>query len=864
MAVFSTLRNVAGVKRLSAEAELRWVTERGGQGINEPLVLGNNVFNTEKMIVQPMRPGEKLVQVKGGDHRSYFSAFTDSAKELAIRAGPNDVGDHQPAYFSDGTRRPAVHDDLLLATYKMFIDNFIFASEFNDQGPILLFLKLLCGLTKEGNPPKTKRISIGPATLFKDEQQWKVACADVSLDDIAFILQVYYFATKKWDGDEESLLKWAKKRCWDHMERLGTKFGALCDAASLAHRKAFCIVDIDGTVDVPGTLDAQPFADAAERAGHKVRKDTMCGLQCVKYTPAEYITKVPANSDVPGNPDVPRNTEVTMKLYDKVTETMQSGKARSPNIACKFALLASPTTDRLNAIVIDPKYNKNGITRLEVTCPFNIGVTWTIEKMAKMIDSARELVADFLVVSSIQDHIAGMEPFIEGSTFTFYPQVFDRITRNFHRKGKKNKKGKNTDCNLLPVGSVSHWMNSYTHKMNGMEVHAKIGTRDSHVDGWTPTALAIAACSNAGYDVTGFICVGGFERMVGEEDPLQHRYYRMIVVERHAIAPKVQVDTGFIGTIKNTLQDIGVNPDELILNPTIIQVLKAKEVNIEICFSSAELQPINECCSEAVDRFVRLPKRIKKPVYENMPTEESRWTDIRWGSNRGKKQLKFRFEGDWYWLPPKWQENVLEYVFDKTDFECIFCWGTSSLVCEFRPVTKTTTSTTDDANMDFTPANATAHPAIETTSPIQVGNISCIDSIPIVDEGLEITSGGFVMRRGKKPSCFLSFRGMIERFWVPTSIADSLLFEAKTRSTQINLDNTSYNLECIAGWRLIRGRDDCKIGVTGVPNPEHRMYIVNASGDVQVQQREAKPSLQKRQAVDSLDDGVSSKRPRIH
>ena len=88
------------------------------------------------------------------------------------------------------------------------------------------------------------------------------------------------------------------------MQRMSTKFGALCDVAGLACRKSCWIVDIDLSLDVPGTLDAPPSANAAERAGHKVRKDTTCSLQCIKYTQTEYNSMC--------------NTEVTMKVYNKV------------------------------------------------------------------------------------------------------------------------------------------------------------------------------------------------------------------------------------------------------------------------------------------------------------------------------------------------------------------------------------------------------------------------------------------------------------------------------------------------------------------------------------------------------------------
>jgi hypothetical protein len=691
-------------------------------------------------------------------------------------------------------------------------------------------------------------------------------------------------------------LKWAKQKCWHSMERLGTKFHQVCEAASLAHSKAFWIVDIDLTIDVPGTLDAQPFADAVERAGNTLHQSSLCGLQCIKWTPSAYNSTVTDNPDeVPGN----QNPKVTAKVYNKVIETMQQGKAKKRNLDDKFSKLLNPSTVGLQDIVVDVKYYQNGITRIEVTFPFNIGVTWTIKKMAKLLHEIRELLKEHLVGVSIHDHIAGMEQFVHASTFVYYPKIFPYKQRDYYAQGN-TKQAKETISDSFPEGNVSHWYNSWTKKMNGVEIRGRIGTRDDHVDGWTPTALAIAACSNAGYDVLGFICVGGYEKWIDEPDDLQHRYYRMIVIERHGKGSQVQVPTGFIhkeGTLKNTCWNaIGVCAEELVLNPRIIEkkyfnakhVDAANYVGIEISFPSnsslAELQQINDCDSEAVEKFTGLPKRIRKPTQQNMPTEESRWSDIKWGINRGKDQLKFRFEGDWYWLPQKWHDNVLTYVFGKTDVECIFMWGSSSLVCEFNAVTEHTTeyttdgaegTTTEGVHMNFTPIDANPQ-----TPPLHIGTISPMKKIPICDgiqnstdglvhvstDGIEITSGGFKMKKGKIPSCYLSFRGMVERFWLPSSFAKRFW---NTRSGNRNLDPTDYNLDYLAGCRLIKP-DNIMIGVSTCPNAEYRMWIVSANGEVQAQQTESGPSLMKRGATSSIDSGrvviieASNKRRRIN
>ena len=863
-------------KPMSADAELLYVMQRGGEGIDKPMVLGNNVFGTEKMVVPPMQPGEKIVQVKGGDHRSFHSAFTAAAKELSIRVGPNDVGDQQPAYFDDGTRRPSVPDELLNAECKIFVDNFICQTAFNDQEPILRFLMLLCSLKHRGQMGVYERISISASNKIKDVQEWKVAVANVPTENIDFILKVYHFAIS-WDGEQESLIKWAKRKCSREMKRLGTKFHELSEAVSIAHSKGFCLIDIDLTVDVPGTLDAQPFADAIERAGNTLHKNTDCGLQCVKWTPSKYDFTTP---DHPDEEQSRRRFKVTAKAYNKLTETMQQGKAKMRNLDDKFSKLLNPSTIGLQHIVVDPNYYENGVTRLETTFPFDIGVIWTIDLMAELLNATRELVKPHLVVASIQDHITGMEKFVRGSTFVYYPDMFMKKQRNYYAKGV-NKKAKESDSDNFPDGCITHWCNSYTKKTNGVEIRARIGTRDDHQSGWDAMSIAIAALSNAGHDVIGFISVGGDGKWIGQPDDLQHRYYRMIVIERHAVGSQLQLTTGFIhkdGVLKNTCWDaIGVCAEDIVLNPRIIekrlfssakQVDAAKYVGIEISFSLANRPLINDCNSEAMEKFTGLPKRIRCPSQQHMPTEKSRWTDIQWGYNRKKPQLKFRFEGDWYWLPQKWHEDVLKYVFGKTDVECIFCWGSSSLVCEFNAVTADTTAVhmTDVAEYTTTIVQYTPIPANPQTQPIHIGTISPMKNIPISTDGIEIVSGGFKQRRGKIPSCYVSFRGMVERFWLSHTYADRFW---NTRLGDRNLEPTDYNLDFLAGCRLIRP-DNVWIGVSLNPNPEPRMWIVNADGQVQVMQDESAPSLTTRNATSSLDSGClvaiehSNKRQRIN
>jgi hypothetical protein len=102
------------------------VMERGGPGIDRDLVLGDNVFGTEKLT---LRAGQKIIRVTAGKHQSYRTAVRHATIELAILLGcTNDVGDQQPALFPNGTRRPAMPLQSLAESHPFF-DNIIMIDE---------------------------------------------------------------------------------------------------------------------------------------------------------------------------------------------------------------------------------------------------------------------------------------------------------------------------------------------------------------------------------------------------------------------------------------------------------------------------------------------------------------------------------------------------------------------------------------------------------------------------------------------------------------------------------------------------------------------------------------------------------------
>jgi hypothetical protein len=836
-------------KYISPDEELALVVEQGGPGIDQELELGTG---EDKLILAPMRPDEVLLQIKKGKHESYASAFTAAVKEIAVRCSPNDVGDQQPALFPNGSRRPAMPLDLRRAwlTNKPFVDNFIFIADFNNQGNILLFFKCF-DLTQEGNPPPTQRISVRPAykNKVKETQEWKIATADVPGETLELVCLVYQYATEKWNGELLPLAKWANKNWKHHQERLGISDDSIVNAATLAHSKQFYIVDIDLAVDLPGTLHAPDFTEAVKRAGHAVLA-SKCGLQCVKFTPRGYERTKPEVHRVVG------------KAYNKVSETMQQGSAKKSNTACKVAKLSSPSTAGLNAKTLDEEYNLNGITRLELTYKFG-EEAWTFEEMFKLLDSSLALLTGCLVRASIHDHIAGMEPFLKASTVTYFPGVFEHAKLAFMRLKDKKKNGGAYKKNY-PSGSVHRWINSHTGKMNGLEVNGNIEGREVHSSGWTSVSLAAAACCNSGETPYLFTAVAGVERLLGKTDSIQHLYFRVVPLERKPVHPKKQLQTYFVGPSKNSYEAINVFPDKLLLNPAIISALDKKskaeiqtEISIPLDFCPEDLLPIHETCSEAVERFSGIAKGIQGANQHNMPAQLSRMSEIKIGTvgKNATEKLMFKFQGQWFWLPKDWQDSVRENVLGKTHVDCLFRWANTGFICTLTD--SEPASTPEDAMSDIRPRSAK-----DTT--IYLGKISSAADIPLSKDGHghEIKSGGFIKKKGPQPSCFLSLRGLYERFWIAKSISDRLFAEVKAESGQNNLDPSKYSLDnYLAGCRLIKP-DSLKIGVKGYPNPEQRMWIEDATGVVLVEQEETSRSQGKRSASQDVDSG-SNKRPRI-
>jgi hypothetical protein len=444
--------------------------------------------------------------------------------------------------------------------------------------------------------------------------------------------------------------------------------------------------------------------------------------------------------------------------------------------------------------------------------------------------------------------------------------VFDYKKRQLFRTKNKKKHGDEWK-KKWPDAFVCRQSNRYTSKMNGVEVHALLDSRTPDVNGWDPTARVAAACSITGKNPTLLVCVGGLEKFFDVQDSLKNPlirnlYFVAVPLIRTPVFPRLRLQTYFIGAIKNDWEAINVRPDDLLLNPAVTTKLRKSEflteVSIPAEFSPDDLPPINDLSSEAVELFTGLAKRIKVPHEDTMPTEPSHWSDLKIGivGRYKEEKLKFKYKGQYFWLPRAWEAEIREHVFGKKNVDCTFRWGPSGFVCSINHTTDADPASTPEDDMSDSPPCSTA-----TLKTIHIGNISGAGDIPPSIDGHEIETGGFIHRKGNQPSCYLSLRGNCERFWIAKSLSEHLFAKAKTECAQNSIDPIDYRLDYLAGYRLVKPDND-KIGVTGYANPEHRMWIVEATGDILMEQPETSRSAGKRQAS---HDGVggSSKKQRI-
>jgi hypothetical protein len=817
---------------VSPDDDLQSVLTRGGPGIDQEMVLGDNVYKTDKMKIAPMREGENLIQVKRGKTENYFRATHQAVKELAKNFGGSEVGDYVPAINPrTGARLPNLPTDLLHLFVAFFCDNLICLGEGDCQTKVHVFFNSL-GLT-QGNPDPKKRISFAPVKKILGQLAWKIAAADVPCETLKFILMIYIFGLT-WDKKLSSIETWAEQpSIKHHLERLDISVDTLVPTIGDISNGLFRIVEFDLTVDVPGTLHPEDFKSAVTSAGHKLLDSKTCGLSCIKYVPKEL-------------------EGVSVRVYNKILETMQQGTARRDNIACKFARLLTPSTDGLKKKLREPAYNLHGLTRCEITFTFPKNAAWSLKAMALELRRSRALLENCLVSASIHQHIAGLEECLTGSIIVYFPETFPWKQQRAHA----NKcKGKSTDLmawkNDFPEGVVVRWKNKYTGKLNGVEAYGKTDGRDRDLTGWDSVARIAAGCCYSGANPTLFVLVAGSERFVDLDGGSENFHFRQIPLERFAVAPKVQLETLSIlksGDCTQSWDQINVRPDELKMNPAIIprgvisSELRAKEMLTELAipesFNPEELNQIGDHCTDSVADFCGVRKGMLAPSEHNMPSEYSEWQSLEFGlvGRHKTPKLKFKFEGQSFWFSPK----------DEAWLRANFLGKEDQLVCKFRwngcMGFKTFERSDISAPMDSESTSLmlpAEQPAVKPRA--CKGKRISAKNLRASTVGYEIMDAFLMPIKGKNDSCVVdTAEGLLT---LPSSFSKWVIAEADS------INNQPTDLSFLRGCKVVKPAGGELIGVKGNPNAEPRMWIITATEGDLVRQTETTSSVKARDAA---------------
>jgi len=281
-------------EKVTPDAEVKKLIEKGGPGINEPLVIGTNLRGMLQ-VVPAMTEFDQLEQVPKNKCQTYQAHVMRCAKHLAYRmpaSEPNDVALFLPSHDLDGVRRPSLPPDFASMKSDGFIDTIIAVGDTDSKGSIIDFFRLF-NLEENGTRDGRNRISLGPFPHKHSVQtqygakkrvcKWKIMAADVPMSVMKCLYEVYCFGIK-WRKKPNSntmltmLVELYTSEMWDTT----AEFSNITGAAELVRDGGITLLEIDMTEDIRGTLDAERYKQIAKQTGFDVVEDSRCGKNCVK------------------------------------------------------------------------------------------------------------------------------------------------------------------------------------------------------------------------------------------------------------------------------------------------------------------------------------------------------------------------------------------------------------------------------------------------------------------------------------------------------------------------------------------------------------------------------------------------------
>ena len=809
-------------------AEYKRVRNGNGDFINRPGELGSNLAGTKRLIVPPMGPGEELVCIPPRACLTQRAAMISAAKELSNKLGHHNVGLLRAWIGESGKVRESIATALVKESPDIFCDNVVLGVRLSAaekqantasqqiglcRSKIVRFLRAMKftvshaldeGQGYVGEEQDTRNnffLKLLPNNL------WKLSIADLSLEDISFLLNVLRNAAEFTGPDEldrpahaSRMLNWATTQV---ANRKRFKMTAMDLLSALILATSIEFSDIDLTVDVPGTLNCDQYiAEMAAKFGLDAKQTSKTGLNCVSMKEFEQD-----------------GICLRMKAYNKVFETIQQGSLRGEGIDCKIGYLLNPSTERMTREFHNPEFHENGITRFEITFKLagphnaagkaNIPHLKAMAKLLRKFPSALGLTT--LVQCSIQESLEAHERCM-GRTIGIYFAAVSRekqqlIEQEMGKTSMSTNEGLKlikTMLNNIPDGLIIRFRNSKTRKFNGFELKSKLFSKTKTLNGWDAFKHGLAWGSSCGEPPLLLIQVD----QGAPQNKLTCMYFRAVQVAITGAEQLMNLTwSGDFkkGNFRNKCTDlgkIGVRPDSL--NKLKLAVLDKEtkpsfhsmgRVDLEIGMDCDDLIKASVADSEELASATGYGRIIHAlQDHQGLLSDWASCSRYKIDSvgRLGTKKLMFEVKGVRFWAPRRQSVEMIKKV-DKKD---------------------------TDGQQPIISVKMIEQEFFWKIDGRVFGKCQAAKAIPVVESAIAVQGGG-EERTGKAKTLYVHIEA--GRYFLPRSIRDQLTVkwgpEQMERSLDINLASVT-----IIHNKGASGR------VSGYANAEEYLTIQDQTG----------------------------------
>ena len=289
---------------------------------------------------------------------------------------------------------------------------------------------------------------------------------------------------------------------------------SLRKALKTAARCVIAFRDIDVTQDEPGTGNYPLLRELFGKEGYKVRKisEAKIGLNGLK-------TDMMSVSGASRSATKPESHSVM--VYGKEIETIQQpGASTDHSLDSKLHMVPNASTTGLRRRFEHPSYQRNGITRLELTFA---GDRWTAKGMLELFARAQATVQRGLVTKSTHDHFADLELYATQTVAVFIPAVHD------YKKQKRQDIDRSLtvrelsiECDKVdsvPEGMIVHYSTSTTGKSVGRRIQTDVNVLKGS-DGFSKFALSLANETPCNIPIAMIVVADGFKEFMQGSSPV--------------------------------------------------------------------------------------------------------------------------------------------------------------------------------------------------------------------------------------------------------------------------------------------------------------------------------------------------------